>query len=96
MTERPSGWTFLSNHGHVLVAVSRDPDVLVSDISERVGISDRATRGILRDLEAGGFITRRKVGRRNHYEIHDGGFLRHPEESETAVTELLSLFRGES
>ena len=50
---RPS-WTFLTNHGHVLLAVAADPDVRVEDVAERVGITPRATLSILRDLEDAG------------------------------------------
>ena len=30
-------WTFLSNHGHVLVAIAADPEGRCRDIAERVG-----------------------------------------------------------
>jgi hypothetical protein len=34
-TDRPrSSQTFLTNHGHLLLAVSSDPDVLVAGIAE--------------------------------------------------------------
>lgn len=90
-SERPS-WTFLSNHGHVLVLVAREPGVLLTDLSDRVGISERAARSILRDLEQAGYLTRTKIGRRNRYEVHPDGPLRHPEESTTMVSDLLAIF----
>ena len=90
-SERPS-WTFLSNHGHVLVLVAREPGVLLTDLSDRVGISERAARSILRDLEQAGYLSRTKVGRRNRYEVHPDGPLRHPEESTTMVSDLLAIF----
>ncbi|GAA2082567.1 MarR family transcriptional regulator [Aeromicrobium halocynthiae] len=92
-SERPS-WTFLSNHGHVLVLVAREPGVLLTDLSERVGISERAARSILRDLEDAGYLSRTKVGRRNRYDVHPDGPLRHPEESTTMVSDLLTIFGG--
>lgn len=85
-------WTFLSNHGHVLVLVAREPGILLSELSQRVGITERAARSILRDLEDAGYLSRTKVGRRNRYEVHPEGRLRHPEESETAVSDLLAIF----
>ena len=91
----PSGersWTFLSNHGHVLVLVAREPGILLSELGQRVGITERAARSILRDLEDAGYLTRTKVGRRNTYEVHAEGRLRHPEESETQVSDLLAIF----
>lgn len=90
-TERPR-WTFLSNHGHVLVLVAREPGILLTHLSDRVGISERAARSILRDLEEAGYLSRTKVGRRNRYEVHPDGPLRHPEESTTMVRDLLAIF----
>ena len=37
-------WTFLSNHGHVLVAVSRQPDARIRDIAATVGITERSAQ----------------------------------------------------
>ena len=85
-------WTFLSNHGHVLVLVAREPGVLLSELSQRVGITERAARSILRDLEAAGYLSRTRVGRRNRYEVHPDGPLRHPEESTALVSDLLAIF----
>ncbi|MDA8367799.1 MAG: MarR family transcriptional regulator, partial [Actinomycetota bacterium] len=40
-------WTFLSNHGHVLVAIAADPEGRCRDIAERVGITERAAQSII-------------------------------------------------
>ncbi|MFC0645153.1 helix-turn-helix transcriptional regulator [Cellulomonas phragmiteti] len=85
-------WTFLSNHGHVLVLVAREPGILLSELSQRVGITERAARSILRDLEGAGYLSRSRVGRRNRYEVHADGPLRHPEESTALVSDLLQIF----
>lgn len=92
MEDKGTGWTFLSNHGHVLVLVAREPGVRLIELSARVGITERAARSILRDLEAAGYLTRTKEGRRNHYEVHPDGLLRHPEESTALVADLLGVF----
>jgi DNA-binding transcriptional ArsR family regulator len=92
MADAERTWTFLSNHGHVLVLVAREPGILVSELGRRVGITERAARGILRDLEDGGYLTRERVGRRNHYRVHPEGPLRHPEESTSMVSDLLAVF----
>lgn len=84
------GWSLLSNHGHVLIAISRDPDVRVRDIAGAVGISDRAVQGIIADLEAAGYVERQRRGRRNHYELHTGLPMPHPLERDHEVGELLT------
>ncbi|GAB2633181.1 MarR family transcriptional regulator [Nocardioides ginkgobilobae] len=85
-------WTFLSNHGHVLVAVARQPDGRIRDIAATVGITERAAQLILRDLEQSGYVAKTKVGRRNVYSVNADGMLRHPAETETSVRDLLSIF----
>ena len=87
--EVPS-WTFLTNHGHVLIAISRDGDLRQRDISNLVGITPGAVQRILDDLEEGGYIRREKVGRRNRYQLVTDIPLRHPLERNHTVHELLS------
>jgi predicted ArsR family transcriptional regulator len=84
-------WTFLTNHAHVMVALSRDPDLRQRDLSYVVGITPGAVQRILDDLEHAGYLRREKVGRRNHYEIIDRTPLRHPLEGHHTVGELLDM-----
>ncbi|MFN8050117.1 MAG: winged helix-turn-helix domain-containing protein [Acidimicrobiales bacterium] len=84
-----SGWTFLTNHAHVLVCIAEEPDVRGRDIAERVGITERAAQVIVADLVADGYVSRIKEGRRNRYEIHPDEPLRHPLEHDHTVGELL-------
>ncbi|MFD5277406.1 helix-turn-helix transcriptional regulator [Pseudarthrobacter sp. NPDC058362] len=96
---RPGGntrpaWTFLTNHGHVLLSVARYPDIRVTDIAERVGITTRAALQILKDLEEGGYLQRSRVGRRTHYIIRPHQHFRHPSTAAQEVDGLISLFTG--
>ena len=90
---RSARWTFLTNHGHVLVAINRDPELRQRDISELVGITPGAVQKILDDLEADGYIRREKVGRRNRYEVVPGEPLRHPLEDHHTIDELLLMLK---
>ncbi len=85
-------WTFLSNHGHVLVQVANNPDIRVKEIAAAVGITERATQGIISDLVAGGFVTATKTGRRNTYAIRADAHLKHPAESKLTLVEFLAAF----
>ncbi len=98
MTTSPTAqrqWTFFTNHGHVLVFVSRNPDARVRDIAAEIGITERATQAILSDLSQAGYETATRVGRRNTYRIHPDQAFRHPVESEHTVGEILSVFLAE-
>ncbi len=84
-----SSWTFLSNHGHVLICIAEDSEIRVRDIAAQVGITERAAQNIVNDLVEAGYVSRDRVGRRNQYEIHTELPLRHPVEHEHSIGELL-------
>ncbi|MDI3242756.1 winged helix-turn-helix domain-containing protein [Arthrobacter sp. AL08] len=88
---RPA-WTFLTNHGHVLLAVATDPRLRVTDIAERVGITPRAALQILKDLETGGYLHRTRVGRRTQYAIEPHQHFRHPTTAAREIDGLIELF----
>jgi predicted transcriptional regulator len=92
-TTKPT-WTFLTNHGHVLVCIATDPGVRGRDIAERVGITERAAQAIIADLVHEGYVTRTRVGRRNHYEINPDRPLRHPVEQPHSIGEFLHVVAG--
>ena len=83
-------WTFLTNHAHVLLAISAAPDLRLKDIAERVNITERTATQILSDLETIGCIERRKLGRRNHYVISAQQPLRHPLEEHHQIADLIN------
>lgn len=84
-------WTFLTNHAHVLVCIAEEPDIRGRDVAQRVGITERAAQAIIADLVTDGYVTRRREGRRNRYQVHEGSPLRHPIESDHTVGELLVM-----
>ena len=87
-------WTFLTNHSHVLVLLSRNPSLVLREVALRVGITERAVQRIIADLESGGVIEREKVGRQNHYRICLDQPLRHPIEAHRTIGDLLELLNG--
>lgn len=84
-------WTFLTNHSHVLVLLARNSSVVLREVAQQVGITERAVQRIIADLEADGFIDREKIGRQNHYQIRADQSLRHPIESHRTIGDLLAL-----
>ncbi len=88
-----TGWTFLTNHAHVLVVLARRPELLLREVAEVVGITERAAQRIVHDLAAGGYLRITRTGRRNRYRIGGRRRLRHPVEADTTVQDLLNLLR---
>jgi predicted ArsR family transcriptional regulator len=71
-------WKFFTNHALVLLCVSNNPDILLREIAEAVGITERAAHRIIGDLEDGGYISRERKGRRNYYQVHAEAALDQP------------------
>ena len=90
-----SRWTFLTNHLHVLACLTRDPELRIRDIADMVGITERTTAQILSQLEAAGYLTKTRVGRRTHYTVHGELPLRHPLHNGRQVGELLRVIEPE-
>jgi DNA-binding MarR family transcriptional regulator len=88
-------WTLLTNHGRLLLLIADDPGVRVRDLAEAAGITERAATSIVNDLEAAGYLTRAKVGRRNTYSLHLDRPFRHPAEAAHTIGELVTLFHAE-
>jgi DNA-binding IclR family transcriptional regulator len=91
--QNPGGtrWTFLTNHGHVLLCLARAPELRLRDVAVMVGVTERAVQRIVADLEEAGYLTRRKHGRQNEYEIDAERPLRHPIEAHQKVKAILDL-----
>lgn len=89
------GWTFLTNHAHVLAVLHTNPQKVLREVAIEVGITERAVQKIIQDLEEGGFIERERVGRQNRYRIIKRQSLRHPIEAHRKIGDLLTLITGE-
>lgn len=86
-----AAWTFLSNHAHVLLLIAREPEIRLRDVAGRVGITERAVQRIVADLEAGNYLERERIGRRNRYKVHRQLPLRHPIEAHRKISSLIAL-----
>lgn len=86
-----ASWTFLTNHSHVLICLSQEPQPRLRDVAQRVGITERAVQRIVSDLEDADVLTRSRDGRRNSYEIHTEKPLRHAIEAHCKINDLLKI-----
>ncbi len=86
-------WTFLSNHAHVLICLARDSEILLRDVADQVGITERAVQKIVSDLEEGGYVSRIRDGRCNRYRLALAKKLRHQVEKNCTLKELVDLIR---
>ncbi len=87
----PARWTFLTNHGHALVAIARDGDIRLRDLATALGVTERTAQAVVNDLVEAGYVTRTRVGNRNRYGVRTDLPFRHPVERDHAVGELLGV-----
>lgn len=86
---RVRGWTFLTNHAHVLLCLAQGESLTARELGLRIGITERSVQAILADLIDDGYLKKSKVGRRNSYTVNPKGRLRHPLEAAHTVGELI-------
>jgi predicted ArsR family transcriptional regulator len=91
--DKPTTWTFLTNHAQVLLCLAETPDLRLRDVAERVGITERATQRILSDLVEAGYVRRQRQGRRNHYRINPKAPMRHPAQEGIKISSLLDFLQ---
>lgn len=91
--KRQIGWTLLSNHGHVLVCLNRNPELRLRDVALEVGITERAVQRIVADLERCGFLKIEKVSRNNTYKVNTKASMRHPLEKDICIGEFLQFLQ---
>lgn len=63
-------WGLLTRHALVLIHVFENPRSTLREISDAVGVTERATLSILRQLEERDCVSRTKEGRRNRYTVN--------------------------
>ena len=84
-------WRFVTNHTQVLLSIAGDGGVRMRDIAETVGITERAAQRIVADLIQAGYVTRKRVGRRNKYAVNPKLKMRHPSQRELEIGSLLDV-----
>lgn len=84
-------WSYLTNHGRVLLSIARDPRQTVRQISAEVGITERAAHRVIASLADAGYLDRTRVGRRTEYKLNVHRLHEEPDERARAVRALVRL-----
>jgi predicted ArsR family transcriptional regulator len=83
------GWKFLTNHAIVLCLIAQHSRITAREISTTIGITEKTTRNIINDLEADGYITKKREGRRIKYWVDPDMPLRTETQQDKAIGDLL-------
>jgi predicted transcriptional regulator len=84
-----ANWTLITNHAGVLLYIAQHPRSTAREIAATVGITERATRKIIADLDEARFIAKKKEGRRISYTINHDAKLRRENVQDIAVGKFL-------
>lgn len=82
-------FSFLTNHGLVLLCIVEDPRQRIRDIAAHIDITERATQRIVADLIGAGYISRTREGRRNSYTVKTDLPIRLSAQRDVALGSLL-------
>jgi DNA-binding transcriptional ArsR family regulator len=82
-------WTFLTNHALVLLYLAKHSRITARELSLSIGITERAVRKIIADLEMEGYISKEREGRRVRCSINPNLPLRHQTQRDKSIEGLL-------
>jgi DNA-binding IclR family transcriptional regulator len=83
----------LTNHAYVLLAIVSDPGATVREVAQRVGITERATYAVMRQLEDAGYLKRNRRRGKAEMTINLDAHLEHPLLRSLTLGDLLALLR---
>ena len=84
-------WNFITNHGLVLLYISHNPQCTIRDMAAALGVTERSIQRVLKDLEAGGYVTWQGTGKGNIYQINHTRKLKHELTKDSILSDLLDL-----
>jgi len=86
-----AAWSFLTNHAFALTVINQRPDSTGLEVAQAVGVTERAARRIISDLEKAGYLDAERIGRRKRYRVHLNQPLGRFGDRELTVGEFLLL-----
>ena len=89
----PKKWNFLSNYGLVLTHLFQNSRATLREIARGTDLTERAVYQIVRDLEENGFIQKKRVGRRNIYNVDEAALFSYPVYQNLNVAQMITALR---
>ena len=91
MGKSTSDWKFLTNHALVLGWIARHPQSTAREMALSIGITERTALKIVGELDSESYISRRRKGRRNIYQVNSEIPLRHHPGKAVPIGDLLKV-----
>lgn len=84
-------WAFVTSHALVLSYLAYQQQVTARQVAHSLGITERRVVKIVADLQADGYVVKKRKGNRNIYTVNRDLPLRHPQGKSKTVGSLLSI-----
>ena len=84
-------WTFITSHGAVLAFIAKHNKARGIDIALALGLTERSIRRIIADLEADGYISKKREGWVNRYEVNQELLLRRQVGRDIMIGDILKV-----
>ena len=84
-----NNWTFITNHAALLTLLAQKENLTARKIGLLLNVTTRTVYRIIQDLEQEGYIKKFKTGRENRYSVNQDLPLRHKNQRDIQVRELL-------
>jgi DNA-binding transcriptional ArsR family regulator len=82
-------WSFLTDHAVAFAYIAKQPGSTVGQIASVTGVSERALRRVIADLNNAGYITRKQEGRESRYSVSPDPTLCNDRSRESALAGFL-------
>jgi DNA-binding MarR family transcriptional regulator len=86
-------WKFLTNHALVLYLIAEKARITAREIAATIGITEKATRNIINDLESEEYVSKKREGRRLRYQVNFKLPLRHKIQRDKVIGDLLAVLK---
>jgi len=84
-------WNFITIHGLVLLYISQNLQCTMREIASAINVTERTIKRVLEDLDMAGYITWKRTGKGNIYEMNSAKGLKHELTRDVMVGDLLDL-----
>jgi CTP-dependent riboflavin kinase len=84
-------WNFITIHGLVLIYISRNSQCTMREMAAAINVTERTIKRVLEDLYTAGYITWKRTGKGNIYEMNSAKGLKHELTRDVMVGDLLDL-----
>ena len=84
-------WNLITNHGLVLLYISRNPQCTMRAMALAINVTERTIKRVLGDLDMAGYVTWKRTGKGNIYEMNSTKGLKHELTRDVMVGDLLKL-----